>query len=179
MDDSNVKIICAGLPKTGTKTFAAAMEILGFRHRTRDALARSAYLYGYELSGLLRHVDSVDDFPWPLVLDQINYPMKVVLTLRESPERWVQSAHGRIEKKGKPRPGSIWYEQFCRDGDLKPDDELKSQYVEHTKYVRAFCGEHDIPLQEMCWEEGDGWETLCNFLGVNYPDAPFPHENPR
>lgn len=179
MDDSDVKIICAGLPKTGTKTFAQAMTILGYRHRTRDSLARACYLYGQDPSMLLEAIDSVDDLPWPLVLDEITYPIKVVLTLRQSPQKWVRSVHGRLEKKGTPRPGSIWYEQFCKDDRLKDDEELKGYYTAHNDWVRQYCWYNDIPLLQVCWEEGDGWERLCRFLDKDYPDAPFPHENPR
>jgi sulfotransferase family protein len=25
----------------------------------------------------------------------------------------------------------------------------------------------------------DGWEPLCEFLGISPPDEPFPHENDR
>jgi hypothetical protein len=27
------------------------------------------------------------------------------------------------------------------------------------------------------WQPGDGWEPLCERLGIPQPDEPFPHEN--
>lgn len=172
-----MKIVCAGLPKTGTKTFAEAMDILGFNHRTRDAQARRLYLDGLNPSARLRDVDSVDDLPWPLVIDRIKYPMKVVLTVRESPEQWVSSVHRRIKKKGTPHPSSIWHEQFCNMQGVKPDGELIQQYMAHNAAVERFCREHGVPYIKLCWEKGDAWTRLCWFLGVDVPAHPFPWSN--
>ena len=31
--------------------------------------------------------------------------------------------------------------------------------------------------QLLVYRVGEGWERLCNFLQVEVPDVPFPHEN--
>ena len=38
----------------------------------------------------------------------------------------------------------------------------------------------DVPPERLLvWEVGDGWEPLCEFLGVDIPDTPLPHVNDR
>jgi hypothetical protein len=32
-------------------------------------------------------------------------------------------------------------------------------------------------VRTFCWEDSDGWDSLCSFLGVPIPNAPFPHSN--
>ena len=35
-----------------------------------------------------------------------------------------------------------------------------------------------VPAEKLLvYRLGDGWEPLCNFLGVPVPDVPYPHEN--
>ncbi|MGH2865233.1 MAG: sulfotransferase, partial [Solirubrobacteraceae bacterium] len=31
----------------------------------------------------------------------------------------------------------------------------------------------------LVWKVTDGWEPLCEFLGVEVPDGPLPHANDR
>jgi hypothetical protein len=31
----------------------------------------------------------------------------------------------------------------------------------------------------LVWEVTDGWEPLCEFLGLDVPDEPLPHANDR
>ena len=37
-----------------------------------------------------------------------------------------------------------------------------------------------VPAERLLvWEVGEGWEPLCEFLGVDVPDGPLPHANDR
>ena len=42
-----------------------------------------------------------------------------------------------------------------------------------------FAARSRAPFIELCWEKGDGWAELCGFLGVEAPDAVFPHIRPN
>ena len=49
----------------------------------------------------------------------------------------------------------------------------KDQYIRHNEAVRSL-----VPAEQLLvYRVGEGWERLCNFLQVEVPDVPFPHEN--
>jgi len=48
-------------------------------------------------------------------------------------------------------------------------------YEEHNEAVRAYFAGREEDFLEVCWEEGDGWEEICDFLGHDVPEAEFPH----
>jgi hypothetical protein len=66
---------------------------------------------------------------------------------------------------------------FRHDGLLGdgPDDEatLAAAMSRHNAEVIA-----TVPADRLLvWEAGQGWEPLCEFVGVDVPDAPFPNVN--
>ena len=51
--------------------------------------------------------------------------------------------------------------------------EAKAAFVAHNAAVRAA-----IPAERLVeWQPGDGWEPICNALGLPVPDEPYPHVN--
>ncbi len=62
---------------------------------------------------------------------------------------------------------------FC-DGWDEPE-QLIAQMQRHHERVKAAIP----PERLLVWEVGEGWEPLCEFLGVPVPDGPLPHENDR
>ena len=53
------------------------------------------------------------------------------------------------------------------------EDEAKAAFVAHNEAVRAA-----IPTERLVeWQPGDGWEPICNALGLPVPDEPYPHVN--
>jgi hypothetical protein len=53
------------------------------------------------------------------------------------------------------------------------EDEAKAAFVAHNEAVRAA-----IPKERLVeWQPGDGWEPICNALGLPVPDEPYPHVN--
>jgi hypothetical protein len=52
-------------------------------------------------------------------------------------------------------------------------------YERHNRQVREFFARRAPQLLlEVCWENGDGWEVLCKFLGHPVPAGDFPHVRP-
>jgi hypothetical protein len=38
--------------------------------------------------------------------------------------------------------------------------------------------QREVPADKLLvWQPSDGWEPLCEFLGVDVPQAPLPHVN--
>lgn len=54
---------------------------------------------------------------------------------------------------------------------------LLGTYLLHNKEVRDYFKDRPDDFLEVNWENGDGWELLCDFLGKEIPDRPFPHAN--
>lgn len=53
------------------------------------------------------------------------------------------------------------------------EDEAKRAFEQHNADVRA-----SIPDDRLVeWQPGDGWDPICNALGLPVPDEPYPHVN--
>jgi hypothetical protein len=53
--------------------------------------------------------------------------------------------------------------------------QLIEQMLAHNEEVKRV-----VPAERLLvWEGGEGWEPLCEFLGVEVPDGPLPHANDR
>ena len=104
-----MKVICAGLSKTGTKTLAKALRILGytvydyFEHRDVHADEWFAiYCEGKapDFTAMYKDVDAVTDIPAATWFQEIHeaFPAaKVILSLRDNEEVWVKSFLKQIE----------------------------------------------------------------------------------
>ncbi|XP_078361757.1 uncharacterized protein LOC144646106 [Oculina patagonica] len=107
-----MKVICAGLSKTGTKSLAKALRILGLKvydypeHRDfhMDEWL-DVYCEGKSLdfTSIYKDVDAVTDVPTAFWFQEIYeaFPdAKVVLSLRENEDIWVQSLAKQLELLG-------------------------------------------------------------------------------
>lgn len=50
-------------------------------------------------------------------------------------------------------------------------------YENHNKSAREYFKDRPQDLLEVCWEAGDGWRELAEFLNRESPKIPFPHAN--
>jgi Sulfotransferase domain len=168
-----------GLNKTGTTTLGDAGELLGlsrlgwckeshvlhkaWRAGDIDALRQAATEY-----------DLLEDWPWPLVYKEMaeSFPdSRFVLTRRTSAAVWFKSQRHHIKKYG-PHRGIY--------GDMtekEAPEKYQAFYENHLREARSYFAGTGRML-EVCWDEGDGWEQLCPFLGRPIPDIAFPHSNP-
>lgn len=176
-----MKIIGAGLNKTGTKTLGACLRYWGFKHRSCSTRAFKLFK-GSDFRGLLKIVkeyDSFEDWPWPLIFREIDreFPdSKFILTLRKDPETWFQSLCKHAERTGPT--------EFRRHiyGHAMPHDHRSEHirfYESHNRSVEEFFQGRPGKLLKVSWEDGDGWKPLADFLGLEAPDLVFPHENKR
>jgi hypothetical protein len=58
-------------------------------------------------------------------------------------------------------------------------EKFIAAYNRHHADVRRYFADRPGDLMEMNIIEGDGWEKLCPFLGLQVPPTPFPHLNRR
>lgn len=175
------KVIGVGFHKTGTKTLAQCLSLLGFRHQSLSRHHFELWLAGQTEQILhdMRLADSFDDWPWPLIFRQISlrFPdARFVLTTRHSEEAWLASLQRHVDARGNR---GFPYRQAIY-GYLNPADNPehhRNVYRCHNHCVRRFFVDQPQRLLEVCWERGDGWDQLCAFLQVPVPSLPFPHAN--
>ncbi len=166
------KIIGVGLPKTGTNSLAAALEMLGVRdieHRPDLVLRR------YRMSGRfdIGRLDAVMDInPWPLQAIRRAYPGALLVHTKRPLKEWLVSceAHftinpeyneaGRLEIFGVTR----WSREAFED-----------THTHHGAYVADFFRNDIGPHVSM--DVRDGWGPLCGALGIPQPTQTFPHMN--
>lgn len=151
---------------------------------------------------LFEGYQSTVDFPGYMVYKELlgKYPdAKVVLNLRD-PEEWYDSAINtvyaatpqtlgqklnimkkmiassrfrKIAKTFRLAERYLWGRQF--QGDFKNKAKAIEIYNRFNDEVRAF-----VPADQLLeFRVSDGWEPLCNFLGVPVPVEPFPFKNKR
>ena len=126
------------------------------------------------------------------------YPeAKVLLSVRD-PERWepsfretiVDMCYGesfiRLLSSARAQVDPRWSRylelvnrMFWADQGTFPNGHspstLMDGFVAHNEEVKRV-----VPADQLLvWEVGEGWEPLCEFLGVPVPDQPLPHANDR
>ncbi|XCN74206.1 MAG: sulfotransferase family protein [Candidatus Electrothrix aestuarii] len=175
------KIFGIGLNKTGTTTLGQCGEILGLRCTGCNPRLLEDFVVRNDFSRIVQHVsryDLFEDWPWPLIYKQLDemFPgSKFILTVRSSAETWLESL-----KKHSMRTHPT---KHCRklaynfNFPHKHEKEHVEFYIKHNDCVRSYFDNRRNDFVELCWENGDGFEKLCNFLGYDVPDVPFPHAN--
>jgi hypothetical protein len=100
---------------------------------------------------------------------------KFILTMRQSPEVWFAS----LCKMAMRRGPLTRFEQYIYGYAIPHGhkDEHIDFYNAHNQAVEDYFRERPEQLLKVCWETGDGWEELANYLGKPVPDQPFPHIN--
>jgi hypothetical protein len=202
-----VKIIGAGVGRTGTLSLKAALERLGFGpcfhgrhvldHPDRLPLWRAAAEgRAVDWSAVLAGYTSTVDWPgaafWRELLAA--FPdATVILTVRDaegwydSVERtiWRMFGHGpateRVERARATVPGLDVFTDFHRR--MIWDGFFGGRFADRDHAIRV-VEEHnaavrrDVPADRLLTiTPGAGWQPLCAFLGVPVPDEPYPHLN--
>jgi hypothetical protein len=175
-----MKVVGVGFHRTGTKTLGACCrDHFGMKHRSVDLQAARLLWRGKidRVMEIVRAHDSFEDWPWPFVYKEIDvrFPdAKFILTVRTSSDVWFASLCRLAAKIGPTEFRRRIY------GYEMPDDNEAAHiaaYERHNEAVREYFAAKPGKLLVACWEEGTGWKELCEFLGRDIPDAPFPHEN--
>ena len=192
---SDMVIVGAALPRTGTMSVKRALEILGFApsyhmHEVfrnpnhlkiwRDASQGilpdwRAFLGGYA---------STLDFPACLFWQHIfkEFPKAKVLLLLRDPNDWYESVEATIYQVAKEKtnePAQLLVRQLFFSKFLK--DQFENRF-QATAVFEKYCAEvrssvNSTDLVEYAVSEG--WGPLCNALSCPVPEEPFPMTNTR
>jgi hypothetical protein len=129
----------------------------------------------------------VESFPDAKVLLSVRDPERwepsfretiVDMCFGESLIRLLSSARAQVDPRWRRYLEFVhrmfWSEQGTFAGGHSPS-ELIDAFVAHNEAVKEF-----VPADRLLvWEVSDGWEPLCEFLGVPVPAEPLPHANDR
>lgn len=171
------KIFCIGLNKTGTISLHHALETLGFRSLhwggpSTGATIRATQQEGGKLVDAFPEHDAFSDLAilskqFPLLDEQ--YPgSRFILTTRPM-EAWVESRRAHVLRNQERVETGEYTGDFL---EVEPD-RWREEFIEHHRRVEEyFAGRDDLLVFRIT--EGDGWDELCPFLGVEIPSEPFP-----
>jgi hypothetical protein len=193
-----LRVVGAGLGRTGTHSLKNALELLlgapcyhmievfgrpddiGVWHRAvnGDQPDWNAFLADY--------VAAVD---WPACafwreISAANSDAVVLLSSRDT-DGWWKSATDTIfhittndvgpvdDQMAAQRAMALDMFRNTFTPNWQDETEAKRAYEAHNAAVRA-----EVPPDKLIdWQPGDGWEPICEKLGLPVPSEPFPHVN--
>jgi hypothetical protein len=173
------KIFCIGFHKTGTTSLEVALKKLGYRVRgsfgTKDPdIANKVHEMAY---AMVADYDAFEDNPWPVLYRELDerFPgSKFILTRRPS-DAWIRSQVKDFASTETPMRRWIYGEDAgCPEGN---EDIYVARYERHNREVLEYFRERPGDLLVIDLPNNDGWTRLCEFLGHEIPDEPFPHAN--
>ena len=191
-----LQVIGPGFGRTGTMSFKAALDQLGFgpcyhmievyaNEGHTDAWTRTIDGEVLDVDGVFAAYRSAVDWPACSFWKQLkaeNSDAKVVLTRRD-PDAWFESMTNTIfqalraesddEQRMRLRVATrkLIFEQTFGN-DLTRDHVVRVLRT-HENDVIASVPRPDL----LVFDVAEGWEPLCAFLGVPVPDTPFPRAN--
>ena len=191
-----LQVIGAGFGRTGTMSLKLALEKLGLgpcyhmieekKHAAHDAIWQGAADgrpadWDRVFDGYRSAVDWPVAAFWPALIDK--YPQaKVILTSRD-PESWFKSISSTIFPVAhrKPDRNEVDHRRMVRSVIVR--NTFENRTGENAFVLDVFRRNTERVLEEIPAERllhhrlGDGWGPLCEFLGAEVPDEPFPHVN--
>jgi Sulfotransferase domain len=194
-----LRVVGAGLPRTGTTSLALALErLLGRPCHHMQEIPGHPFDLGAEwqraLSGQLPDWERIYagyvaavDWPTSAFWAEVGAAFPdalVLLSTRDSARTWWKSMDATVLAAARawvpPTAGQVsdlgrLIERVAGTADWDDADTLMAGYEQHVDRVRAA-----VPADRLVeWRPGDGWPPLCRALGVDEPAEPFPWRNRR
>ncbi|MEM5517324.1 sulfotransferase family protein [Henriciella sp. AS95] len=194
----SLKVISAGFGRTGTMSLKLALEQLGFGpcyhmievienpdpqvELWNDALAGAP-----DFDAIYQGYVSAVDWPtaafWKETADACP-EAKIILSTR-SPESWYASISETIlatvwAPDTWPPQAVEWFKMVTKVlersfGDARDKDALIRAFEAHEAKVKAAIPDDRLLVHSA----KDGWQPLCDFLGVAVPDGDYPRTNSK
>jgi len=187
-------VVGAGVGRTGTHSLKLALEqLLGAPcHHMLEVLGDPGQVPAWidaidgrpvDWSEMLSRYRAIVDWPggsfWPELSEA--YPDALVLLSVRDPEGWYRSTSDTIFLTFDHLPPEVapWMDSVRkllhdRFSDRFDDPTaIMDAYVRHNDAVRA-----GVPPRRLLeWNLGDGWDPICERLGLPVPAEPFPVTN--
>lgn len=195
----SLQVISLGFGRTATLSLKAALEQLGFgpcyhmdqvlREMDERVPGWNAAVEGKaDWEAIFDGYRSAVDWPTAAFPKELiaTYPDAKILLSSRSVESWWESISQTIlavltAPEKWPEEQRAWLEMVCRvviDRSLggRTDREgAMAAFEAHEAAVKAAVPDGNV----LVFQAKDGWEPLCDFLGVPVPDGPFPRSNSR
>lgn len=169
---NRTRVFGIGLSRTGTKSLARALRVLGY-----DVLH-----WPCSMREVVGH-QAVTDITVACRFRELdhNFPgSRFVYTVRDI-DSWLVSYRAHWESN-KPRRGTPAMPPFSEEAELAlyrtlefDEQRLISAYRKHEENVIKHFEGRPQDLLILNITAGDGWDKLCPFLGKRSPRVPFPH----
>ncbi|KAF8586163.1 hypothetical protein K439DRAFT_978169 [Ramaria rubella] len=202
MSGPKQKVICLGLGRTGTKSLADALEVIGFGpsyHMTTIIRGGGKDLLTWNKIGdgkgttedvhmLCDGYGAVLDYPPAMYPSELYaaYPdAKFILTTRD-PEKWEKSVKNTIMRipemmRNKPERSLLeerlvqWHEVYMHGKYHRGRlfTHTQQELLDHNERVKSIIP----PEKLLIYEVGEGWDRLVEYLEVSKPSVPFPRVN--
>jgi hypothetical protein len=194
-----LRVVGAGLPRTGTHSLQNALERLlgGHCYHMREipghpfdlgdgwnrALADEAPDWDQIFDGYVASVDWPASMFWR-ELSEANPDSLVLLSVRDSAETWWQSIDATILPYARKALAPDWnqgrglldlLERFTGTKHWDNRQTMMAAYERHNEEVRRTVPPHRL----LEWHATEGWDPICRALVLPVPDIPFPWVNQR
>jgi hypothetical protein len=171
-----------GLNKTGTRSLAEAMRILGFRtlhkgdHATSQLVERAAseglpllayigeqYDAYFDVDSIVRRYADLDQ----------QYPRSRFILTTRALDGWLVSREKHV-RANQERAARGEYDGAWLTIDR---DDWADEWHRHHASVRAYFADRPDDLLVIDITSGEGWDKVAPFVGRPVPRRPFPWQN--
>jgi hypothetical protein len=198
-----LKLINAGLGRTGTTSLQVALDRLGFGpcYHMFDIVSSEERLEQWEKivcdaqrpdwDAVFDGYTSAVDGPCAIYYRQIMeaFPeAKIVLTVRNA-ERWYQSTYDTLfqfalkSAENPPEINSTQYRLYRMTSTMIWNGLFGGRFPDKDYAIEVFRDHNQEVIRNvdpdnlLVYDVKQGWEPLCAFLGVDVPPGEFPHVN--
>lgn len=195
----SLRVIGAGVPRTGTSSLRRALE------RLLDGPCYHMSVipgHPFDLGPVWSRVLAGERVPWTDVFDgyvaAVDWPTScfwqqisasnpdalIVLSRRSTPEAWWESMDATVLRVARMSLAEDWdaghgltdlLERFTGSSNWDDRALLLRSYDEHLATVRTTAP----PGRLLEWQPEDGWQPLCDALDLPVPADPFPWRSRR
>lgn len=164
-----LKILCAGMNRTGTSSLHVALKKLGYNsvHSAQAIIDFYNPPDNWDIFGEVECVFEPFWFFWREIHQQ--HRCKLILTIRDA-DRWFDSLSAHQARHGAGTRESNMALWGCGYPNRR---RWTSAFRRHAASILNSTPVADLLVLRVC--DGDGWGPLCKFLDKDIPDAPFPN----
>jgi hypothetical protein len=181
-----MKIFGIGVARTGTTTLAKALEILGYKSvHVECNVMEVSNDDGHDTFSINKEViennEAIVGTPLSPCYEMLanQYPDSLfIITIRES-EGWLKSCSLSFTEQLPMDDNHHALHRWLYDSILFDKEKFLKGYMNYVNKVLTFFDRNNrkLFLYNIC--SGNRWLPLCEFVGKDVPECPFPHESKR
>ena len=134
-----------------------------------------------QIMALAEQKETFEDWPWIILYKELDeaFPSSRFVLTKRNPEKWVRSYKNMLANQGEASEeiNEIRRILYGLPFPEVTESQLIERYERHNAEVENYFHDRPKDLLIVNWAEGDGWKELCDFLGRDIPNEPFPHSN--